>query len=53
MGHLAFDQRELADQATIGILAASLLVTLLGFVILTIVGGRSPVDEREADRSAR
>ncbi len=39
VGHLAFSDRELADQATMGILAASLIATLMGFVLLSVLGG--------------
>ncbi len=38
---LAFDDKALADQATMGILAASALATLAGFLLLSVLGGSS------------
>ena len=38
---LAFDDKALADQATMGILAASAFATLAGFLLLSFLGGRA------------
>ncbi|MDA3039337.1 MAG: Na+/H+ antiporter NhaA [Actinomycetota bacterium] len=39
---LAFDDKALADQATIGILAASAFAAVAGFLLLWVLGGRPP-----------
>ena len=52
IGGLAFDDPAIADQTTIGILAASVLATILGFVLLRSVPLTSPDPESNVSESA-